>query len=234
MVDETKLETSEGQPSFIISPKHDNAWLVEKAKETNNRLNGIADDVIANARELTPSVNWHDILTITTWHGVNRPVYGKFAVQRRVAGAIGNMARIMSWNMDNPAVVYMSGAVFVKVLNEKLESLGYVLETLKKGESLLDEEARNIRISEREAESGKFGVFRARIIKSLEQYATSHLPMAGNPAYLELLRKIPFTGHDSMAKEKGKAIRAFKNGDLTTALEQINASLKRRSDSMWR
>lgn len=216
--------------TFQISGKTSNTWLNEHRREltTWDFRHKLADDIIANARELTSEVAWGEILDNVIWITSNRNNKGRAAIATSVATAVGSVAREMGWNMDSPQVVYMSGLVFVNFLGRRLAHLGELVKGLEEGKGdFPNEEIKEERLKERKAECARLGTFSHRITGALESYAGDNLPEATDPQYREILDRLLFIGHTSMALIKDRALTAFKRGNFEQAVSELNSPPKK-------
>lgn len=203
---------------FRISPKTTNAWLASYDRIESNFCLAVADDIIANARELEGGINWSEILanqTFVTSHGRSR-YSGKSAIARSVAVTVGTVALQMGWNMDTPEVVYMSGYHFFWELGK---TVGYLTKRIQAAEEriFITEEAKQTTIKRETDYANQLNSFREKLGQSLDVFAHQNLPPENLDIYLEILGEITYPLHKEIRYKRYAIFQLLKAGDIAGA-----------------
>jgi hypothetical protein len=215
-MDAINTELQQGERKFAITPKTSNAELVAAPSITDRKLaTKVANDIIANARELQPGVPWDEIVPMASFvvdesrTEVGKQVKGHEAIIKSAAKTIGSLARDMGLSMDAPAAVYMGGAYFGGILDRAHNTTLSNLKDIEEGTTrFTDDIAREVRTRTLTTKSEKIGGYREKVNEALGAYTEQYLP--DDPEYIKALRDILYT-YDH--EDRAKAIDALKERD---------------------
>lgn len=183
----------------------------------------IADDMIANGRELTDEVSWRDVLDSLEGFHQGRTYSGRAALIHSVARSIGTVADHMGWDMHSPEVVYMGGYHFAWALGQKLDRLNLWQEEAQQGKKdFIDERSRVTALQRNEQEIGTLGTFRSKLNGALTEYTEQYLPKGED--YLEILRALIYFPSERIGSQRFDIYDALKRGDVATAHTIVKAT----------
>lgn len=156
--------------------------------------NKLSSDIIDNARDLIPSVDWSFILdhVHTTKKNVAM-VTGRAAVGKILVPTIGSIAKKLQWSMDRPEIVYMSGLFFEWVVGKEIENLNDYVQSTNAGEKkFVSNDQKEETIKNKTAEAVKLGKFAKTIREKLDLFFELNWPET--LGYGVVLRELLFSG----------------------------------------
>lgn len=206
------------QKTFQISPKtsHERLTAVESWGNNKARIR-VAEDIIANAKELESGVDWKEILdhTFAIVHSRDRYT-GKLAVAKSIAGTVGSVASNMGWAMHSPDIVYMSGYYFFWVLGKDINSINQRLGRIEE-RTFDSEDAKQSRLQKGQADATRLGTFRERLGDSLNLYTNQSFPVEDLEEYLEILQGLLWAGHNQLGSKRYPIFNLLKAGQIREA-----------------
>jgi len=221
-------QESEVQPRvFAISSKTPHQWLASESSKGVTFRNRVAGDIILNARELEPRIDWQEVVNCAYAVVMGRERHiGKTGIADSITESMGTVAANMGWNMDAPKVVYMSGYHFLWILGDKLDSLNKRLQSAAEI-TFLTEEAKEETLKKEKQTAGRLGIFHQRLGESLSVYARMNLPEEKFESYLEVLRSLSYLSRLKMSNERSKILKLVKAGSI----EEASVIIARRKSS---
>lgn len=204
--------------TFLITPKHSNAWLRGQEYRDIRVRREIAEDMLANAREVEGGVDWFYVYDSIRTETQEKFVTGPEALAESRARAVGLLARDLGLNLDAPEVVYLSTYFILWSLKNRLANLHTRIDEIEKGVRIVETSEKEQKIKEVNAEAGRAGAFHKRISESLTAYTDQHL--SGKEKYLSVLRTLMFLHRKSTEYDRRPGIiKRLKNGDVDKAYE---------------
>lgn len=202
---------------FHITEKTPHSWLASQRSllyyDVRKR---IAEDMVANARELTNDVNWTVVLDNVESRSKSTRYTGWRAISESVAYSVGTVAVRMEWDMHSPPVVYMSGYHPAWALGAKLDYLNqWLLDTEAYKRIFVDEGAKAAAVKKVNEEIGMLGIFRSRIRGVLTQYAQQNL--SGGEEHLEVLQALVYFPSQRIGRARFAVFDALKREDYQRA-----------------
>lgn len=159
-----------------------------------NVRNKLSSDIIDNARDLIPNVDWGFILDhVHTTRDNEARITGRAAVGKILVPTIGSIAKKLQWDMDRPEVVYMSGLFFEWVVYKGTEDLNGYIQAASAGEKkFISDEQKRDTIKNKTAEAARLGEFAKTIKERLDLFFELNWPEASS--YGVILRELLFSG----------------------------------------
>lgn len=210
---------------FHISPKAPRDWLMSQRNWSKFQTRvRVADDIIANARELENGVDWHEILsTHTIAIAVGKRYTGKLAIVHSISSTVGSVAARMEWDMHSPEIVYMSGYHFFWGLGKDIDHLNTRIATAQE-RSFVSEEAKQATLKREIEDASRLGSFRKRLGESLDAFADQKFPAENRDAYLEILKELIYLPHRRIYHERYDVFELLKRSDIQGAASILNRS----------
>ena len=193
---------------FCISEKHSEEWLLSQGNwgSTMAKLL-VARDIITNAEELEPKLDWELILDSLKCNKFEQQrLRGERVIAETLAATIGAIAGRKGWAMHSPGVVYMGGYYFLKGLSEEVGRLDTNLRTVEDGSRrFTDPEKGQATVALELQKMHLFSEYRGILDGTLKEFADGYLLVDGGitNAGLALLQRLVSVGQESkLRKEK--------------------------------
>ncbi len=211
---------------FSISEKTSHTWIAANALASWEARIKIAGDMVINAMELEPGVQWKEILDE---HVIAQPSagrrFGTAAIAYSHSQTVGSVAVAMEWDMHAPVMVVMSSLLPLSYLKLDFAKLSRKIEEGEAGERRFgsEEELQEALRSER-AKTGRLGAYISRLRGTLGEYRLQN--DLENPLWESILSGLLWMGHPKYRINRANVFQSIKDGDLETADRLLAASRK--------